>query len=87
MNGFRFLEGVWQDLKYAVRTMRKAPVLSVAVLVTVVLGIGGNTAMFSVIRTVLLEPLGYRDPDRLVLLTNGATPIRFDGDGFLRPIL
>jgi len=78
MNGFRFLEGVWQDLKYAVRTMRKTPVLSVAVLVTVALGIGGNTAMFSVIRAVLLEPLGYRDPDRLVLLTNGATPIRFD---------
>jgi putative ABC transport system permease protein len=78
MNGFRFLEGVCQDLKYAVRTMWKAPVLSVTVVLATSLGIGANTAMFSVIRAVLLAPLGYHDPDRLVLLTNGATPIRFD---------
>src|SRR5258708_16793939 len=58
--------------------MRKASVLSVAVLVTVALAIGGNTALFWVIRAVLLEPLVCRGPDRLVLLTNGATPIRFD---------
>jgi putative ABC transport system permease protein len=78
MNGFRLLERVCQDLKYAVWTMCKAPVLSVTIVLTTALGIGANTAMFSVIRAVLLEPLGYHDPDRLVLLTDGATPIRFD---------
>jgi putative ABC transport system permease protein len=66
-----------QDLRYALRGMRKARAFSAAVVLTVALGIGANTAMFSVIRGVLLKPLGYRDPARVVLLAVGATPIRF----------
>jgi len=69
---------VGRDARYALRQLRKNPAFSVTVVFSVALGIGANTAMFSVIRAVLLEPLGYGDPDRLVLLTEGATPIRFD---------
>jgi len=72
-----FLETLWQDVKYALRSMHKAPGFSIAVVLIVALGIGANTAMFSVIRGVLLKPLGYRDPGRVVLLADGATPIRF----------
>lgn len=77
MSSFSFPETLWQDLKYASRNMRKAPGFSVTVVLIVALGIGANTVMFSVIRGVLLKPLGYRDPERVVLLTEGATPIRF----------
>ncbi len=58
--------------------MRKNPAFSVAVVLTIALGIGANTAMFSVIRAVLLKPLDYREPERVVWLTEGATPVRFE---------
>jgi putative ABC transport system permease protein len=48
--------------------MLKNPGFSAAVVLTLVLGIGANTAMFSVIRAVLLKPLAFRDPDRVVLV-------------------
>ena len=73
-----FFDTIWQDLKYALRTLGRSPAFSVAVVLTVALGIGANTAMFSVIRAVLLKPLAYQDPDRLVLVADGATPVRFD---------
>ena len=73
-----FLERIWQDLKYALRTMGRNPAFAAAIVLTVALGIGANTAMFSVIRAVLLKPLGYQDPDRLVLISEGATLVHFD---------
>ncbi|HEY1950685.1 MAG TPA: ABC transporter permease [Bryobacteraceae bacterium] len=71
------LETVTQDLRYAARTMRKNPVFVTTAVLTLALAIGGNTAMFTVIRAVLLNPLQYHDPDRLVSLAGGATPTRF----------
>jgi putative ABC transport system permease protein len=71
-------ETIRQDLKYGARTLLKNPAFSVTVVLTIALGIGANTAMFSVIHAVLLTPLGYREPERIVLLTEGATPIRFE---------
>ena len=71
------LESVIQDLRYAIRTTRKNPIFVTTAVLTLALAIGGNTAMFTIIRAVLLNPLQYHDPDRLVRLSGGATPTRF----------
>ena len=57
-----------QDLKYALRSLARVPGFSLAVILTLGLGIGANTAIFSVVRGVLLKPLPHRDGDRLVYL-------------------
>jgi len=78
MNILRLLETVGQDTRYALRTTRKKPAFAVTAVLTLALAIGGNTAMFTVIRAVLLKPLQYSDPDRLVRISGGATPTRFE---------
>src|SRR6185295_13827332 len=64
----KLLEAVWQDLRYGGRVIRKGPALSATIVITVALGIGANATIFGVINAVLLEPLPYKDPDRLVRL-------------------
>jgi predicted permease len=66
MNSVRFLDNIWLDVRYALRTARKNPAFAATAVIVLALGIGGNAAMFSVIRAVLLKPLPYQDPDRLV---------------------
>ncbi len=66
---FILLENIAHDFVYAMRGLRRDPAFAVAAIAILALGIGGTTAMFSVIRGVLLKPLGYREPDRLVRLS------------------
>ena len=66
MNSVRLLDNIWLDVRYALRTARKNPAFAATAVIVLALGIGGNAAMFSVIRAVLLKPLPYQDPDRLV---------------------
>lgn len=68
MWGWISLERLWQDVRYALRTLRDAPVFTATALLSLGLGIGANTAIFTLLYTVLLKPLPVPNPERLVML-------------------
>ncbi|HEY6344718.1 MAG TPA: ABC transporter permease [Bryobacteraceae bacterium] len=72
--GWTRIEKFVRDLRYAVRQMRRTPGFAVIAILTLALGLGATTAMFSIVNSVLLEPLKYRDPGRLYAAVNLPSP-------------
>src|SRR5438874_29685 len=75
------------DLHYAVRMFRKNPGFTAVAALTLAIGIGANTAIFSVVNAVLLRPLPFRDPSRLVALGESIPKMGFPKMGFSPPDL
>src|SRR5947207_9353635 len=70
--GTRWVEDLLQDVRYAVRTLRRMPGFAAVALLVLAVGIGATTVMFTVVDSVLLRPLAYPEPERLLTL-HGAT--------------
>jgi len=84
---FNFIDRLRQDLVYGLRGLVRNPGFAAVVILTLALGIGANTAIFSVVHGVLMRPLPYRAPERLVLLNQAAPKIGDDSFGFSVPDL
>jgi predicted permease len=86
MNSVNFAEAILSDIQYGLRTLRAHPTFTAVALMTLAIGIGANTAVFSVVNSVLLKPLAYPNPDELVAIRQiapGAEGLANVSDGFL----
>ena len=72
-----FLDSLWQDVCYALRILRKSPAFTTVAILTLALGIGANTAIFTIADDVLLRPLPFKDPSKLVMLNESFKSVGF----------
>src|ERR1700689_2885332 len=78
---------LWQDVRFALRTMWKSPRITATVLLTLALGIGANTAIFSIVNATLFRPLPFHDPEQLVVLHADLRGLGANSVGFSVPEL
>src|ERR1700676_4307268 len=83
--GWRWLENVFEDLRYGVRTLGKNKGFAAVAVLTLALGIGANTAIFSVVNADILRPLPYPDPARLAILWGNVKRVRVERRGASYP--
>ena len=65
---WNWLEGLWRDARYGLRTLLRSPSFSVTAILVMALGIGASTSLFTIVRSVLLKPLPFHDPNKLVMV-------------------
>ena len=81
------MEILFNEVRYTFRIMRKSPGFTLIIILTLALGIGANTAIFSIVNGVLLRPLPFRDPDRLVRIYFDAPGVGLHDIRFAEPEL
>jgi predicted permease len=81
------METLWHDLRYGIRMLRKSPGFSAVVIITLALGIGANTALFSVVDAILLRPLPFRQPEQLVAVKDDLPGVNLLDIGMSQPEL
>src|SRR5215471_15895567 len=74
-SGIPILETLWRDVRFSLRSIRRTPAITLAVIATLAIGIGANVTIFSVVNGVLIKPLPFPHPDRLISLSHTAPGI------------
>ena len=72
------MEKLWHDLRYSIRMLKRSPGFAAVAIITLALGIAANTAIFSVVKAILIEPLAYKDSDRIVVLNHYYAKVALD---------